>query len=88
MSDDPKHVNVTRGPDGEIVVQVKQTAIDAIEHSPSLHDRIVAVLILANFPARDSAWRALINQSWAKDWSDPREDIYTLEDGKPSHEPR
>jgi hypothetical protein len=33
-------------------------------------------------------WRALINQSWAKDWSDPREDIYTLEDGKPSHEPR
>jgi hypothetical protein len=33
-------------------------------------------------------WRALINESWAKDWSDPREDIYTLEDGKPSHEPR
>ena len=31
MSDDPKHVNVTRGPDGEIVVQVKQTALDAIE---------------------------------------------------------
>ncbi len=26
-------------------------------------------------------WRALINQSWAKDWSDPREDICTLEDG-------
>jgi hypothetical protein len=24
-------------------------------------------------------WRALINQSWAKDWSDPREDIYTVE---------
>jgi hypothetical protein len=33
-------------------------------------------------------WRALINQSWARDWSDPREDIYTLEDGKPNHEPR
>jgi hypothetical protein len=33
-------------------------------------------------------WRALINQSWAKDWSDSREDIYTLEDGKPSHESR
>jgi hypothetical protein len=30
-------------------------------------------------------WRALINQSWAKDWRDPREDIYTLEDGKPNH---
>jgi len=33
-------------------------------------------------------WRALINHSWARDWSDPREDIYTLEDGKPSHESR
>ena len=35
----------------------------------------------------DDAWRALINHSWARDWSDPREDIYTLEDGEPSHEP-
>jgi hypothetical protein len=25
-------------------------------------------------------WRALINQSWAEDWSDPREDIYTGND--------
>jgi hypothetical protein len=33
-------------------------------------------------------WRALINQSWARDWSDPREDIYTLEDGTPSHDSR
>jgi hypothetical protein len=30
-------------------------------------------------------WRALINQAWARDWNDPREDIYTLEDGEPSH---
>ena len=35
--------------------------------------------------AEDGDWRALINQSWAKDWNDPREDIYTLQDGKPSH---
>jgi len=33
------------------------------------------------------AWLALINQSWAQDWSDPREDIYTRDDGKPSHGP-
>jgi hypothetical protein len=33
-------------------------------------------------------WRALINHSWSKDWSDPREDIYTLEDGEPEHDPR
>jgi hypothetical protein len=30
-------------------------------------------------------WRALINHSWAADWSDPREDIYTLQDGEPEH---
>jgi hypothetical protein len=33
-------------------------------------------------------WRAPINHSWAKDWGHPREDIYTLEDGKPSHASR
>jgi hypothetical protein len=33
-------------------------------------------------------WRGLINQAWAQDWNDPREDIYTFEDGTPSHEPR
>lgn len=33
-------------------------------------------------------WLAFINHSWTKDWSDPRESIYTLEDGRPSHETR
>lgn len=33
-------------------------------------------------------WLVLINHSWVKDWSDPREDVYTMEDGKPSHDPR
>jgi hypothetical protein len=33
-------------------------------------------------------WRGLINHAWAADWSDPREDIYTLEDGEPEHGPR
>jgi hypothetical protein len=27
-------------------------------------------------------WLAPINRSWVKDWSDPREDVYTLEEGK------
>jgi hypothetical protein len=30
-------------------------------------------------------WRALANRAWAADWSDPSEDIYTLEDGEPEH---
>jgi hypothetical protein len=36
------------------------TAVATIEQSTSLPDRIVAVLILANFPARDTAWYALV----------------------------
>lgn len=35
-----------------------------------------------------SAWARGIAQAWAADWSDPREDIYTLEDGKPEDELR
>jgi hypothetical protein len=34
------------------------------------------------------AWEQAVNEDWAKEWSDPREDIYTLEDGKPVNEPR
>lgn len=39
------------------------TALQTLGQSTSLPDRIVAVLILSNFPARDSAWRALVQAS-------------------------
>ena len=29
------------------------------------------------------AWESAVAQDWAADWSDPQEDIYTLEDGEP-----
>jgi hypothetical protein len=29
-------------------------------------------------------WEKAILADWAKDWNDPAEDIYTLEDGKPA----
>lgn len=31
-----------------------------------------------------TAWAQAIAHAWAKDWDDPREDIYTLDDGEPS----
>jgi hypothetical protein len=31
----------------------------------------------------DDWWAAAISQAWAADWSDPREDVYALEDGQP-----
>ena len=30
------------------------------------------------------SWSRAIAESWADDWSDPREDIYTVDDGRPS----
>lgn len=36
----------------------------------------------------EEEWRARITRSLAEEMSDPREDIYTLEDGVPSHESR
>ena len=33
-------------------------------------------------------WMQCIAYFWRDEWNDPREDIYTLGDGKPSHERR
>jgi len=32
-----------------------------------------------------AAWGQSAITLWAAEWSDPREDIYSLEDGEPSH---
>jgi len=34
------------------------------------------------------AWSVAVATAWAEEWNDPREDIYTLEEGKPADEPR
>jgi hypothetical protein len=36
------------------------TAIQTVDQSTSIPDRVVAVLILANFPGRDDTWRELL----------------------------
>ena len=36
----------------------------------------------------EDAWRKGVAEIWARDWSDPREDIYTLEDGEPIDDAR
>jgi hypothetical protein len=44
------------------------------------------VKIILELPEREDEtdiWAAGIARIWAADWSDPREDIYSLEDGKP-----
>jgi len=45
------------------------------------------VKVLLAIPTNDDddalAWSQAVGQAWAADWSDPREDLYTLEDGQP-----
>jgi hypothetical protein len=31
----------------------------------------------------DASWMAGVNREWDEEWDDPREDIYTLNDGEP-----
>lgn len=33
----------------------------------------------------DQDWAAAIAVVWAQDWSDPREDIYSLDDSEPAN---
>ena len=44
---------------------------------------VSVVLELADEPGEGGSWARAVIQLWARDWSDPREDIYTLEDGEP-----
>ncbi|MCI0684265.1 MAG: hypothetical protein L0Y71_19315 [Gemmataceae bacterium] len=32
-----------------------------------------------------TAWMTAVAQAWAADWDDPREDIYSIDDGMPAH---
>ncbi len=34
------------------------------------------------------SWMSGVSREWADDWNDPRENIYTLDDGKPVDGPR
>jgi hypothetical protein len=47
----------------------------------------VEVVVIARQPEEDDAgenWMAGIAREWHAELSDPREDIYTLEDGEPN----
>ncbi len=60
-----------------------------VELPPDLQPGPVRITVRpATEEDEEGDWRALINHTWGKDWSDPREDIYTMEDGAPSHDPR
>lgn len=50
---------------------------------------IEVIVLLPQAPEEhDRSWEQAITAAWAADWSDPREDIYTLDDGKPIDDAR
>jgi hypothetical protein len=49
------------------------------------------VRLIVLLPDEDSggiAWADGVAKEWAGDWQDPRQDIYTLNDGQPVNAPR
>lgn len=79
----------------------KELAIEAIRHLPdqcTIRDIVERVAGLepaqdwgaATSDAADPSeleWRLLVTRMWEESLNDPREDIYTLEDGVPNDEP-
>jgi hypothetical protein len=46
------------------------------------------IVLLPEEDKAGSAWTQGIAKEWVDELSDPRQDIYTLEDGQPVHAPR
>lgn len=79
-------------------MSTKQLALELIRRMPdgaSAEDIITAVTARLRTAAdvdydtselTDDEWAAFVAQGLAAELNDPREDIYTLEDGKPIHD--
>ena len=68
----------------ELIGEVDATHRLQVQVPEALPPGLVRVLVL--IPEEDDAgggWLQGIAREWAAEWCDPREDIYTLEDGKP-----
>jgi hypothetical protein len=75
----------------ELVGQVDENHRLTLELPPGFRPGPVKVVVEWAGEGEDPeglAWGHAVMRLWAEDWSDPREDIYTLEDGKPVDEPR
>jgi hypothetical protein len=66
----------------------RHLCVELPHHLPPGPVRITLETVADLDDEKSHAWEAAIAQDWAADWSDPREDIYTAEDGKPTHERR
>jgi hypothetical protein len=73
----------------ELIGQVDENHRLSVEVPAAVRPDPVKVVVEIPTAEDEAAgeWAAAIARVWAADWSDPGEDIYTLEDGKPEDEP-
>ena len=67
---------------GRVDINHRLTAEVPTDVQPGEVD-LVLLLSQEQEDAAEDAWAAGIGREWAADWSDPREDIYTITDGEP-----
>ena len=70
----------------ELVGQVDEQHQLRVEVPADVRPGPVKVIVELPDEADDefsNAWAGAVAQAWATDWNDPREDIYTLDDGNP-----
>jgi hypothetical protein len=73
----------------ELLARVDENHRLTIEVPPEVRPGTVKItLAWPEEDPDDGSWQAAVAAIWEPDWSDPREDIYYLEDGKPECEPR
>ena len=60
---------------------------ESVAPGPVRIQLLVEHSVAAADPA-DVAWDAAVAGEWAAEWSDPREDIYSQDDGEPVNESR
>jgi hypothetical protein len=58
----------------------------SVQVPPHFQAGKVKVILQKDDTESDDDWSRWVAHIWSRDWSDPREDIYTLEDGTPIDE--
>ena len=67
----------------ELVGTVDENHVLSISVPPEIQPGPIKVVLELPSDEEKDDWAAGVARIWMRDWSDPREDIYTLEDGEP-----
>ena len=69
----------------ELIGKVDDQHMLSVSVPPEIKPGPVKVIVEVPTDEERDDWAAAIGRLWEADWSDPREDIYTMDDGVPAH---